>query len=72
MATSLECCVCGGGAGRWMQHWNRDDDYGICAGCVADLRARGTSEAEIKDYYGIEGVNFEPPRIASDNHDSDR
>lgn len=61
MAGSLECCVCGNGAGRWQQHWNRDTGYGICADCVQWLRATGrATEEEIKDLYGVEGVNFAP------------
>lgn len=57
----LTCCVCGDGAGRFKQHWNRDTGYGIDAKCVKWLRERGTSEDEIKDLYGIEGVNFAAP-----------
>jgi hypothetical protein len=54
----LTCCCCGGDAGRWQQHWNRDRGYGICMACVRWLRASGVPEAEIADYYGAEGVNF--------------
>lgn len=59
---SLECCVCGNGAGRFAQHWNRDTGYGICRACVEWLRREGrASEAEILDLYGVEGVNFAGP-----------
>ncbi len=58
MGGRLECCCCGNGAGNFKQHWNRDTGYGICADCIAWLRARGTTEEEIKDLYGVEGENF--------------
>ena len=54
----LGCCCCGSDAGFFEQHWNRDTGFGICARCVAWLRSRGSSEDEIADYYGKEGVNF--------------
>ena len=57
----LACCVCDGPAGRFEQHWNRDTGFGICPACIAWVRSRGESEAEIRDSYGIEGVNFEAP-----------
>jgi hypothetical protein len=62
---SLECCVCGNSAGNWRQHWNRDTGYGVCPDCIKWLRERGTTEEEIKDLYGTEGVNFAPPTIAA-------
>jgi len=59
MTVRLECCVCGGDAGRFQQHWNRDDGYGICRSCVDWLiDKRNTSPEEIKDCYGTEGVNY--------------
>lgn len=58
----LGCCCCGGDGGYFEQHWNRDTGYGICARCVAWQRSRGTTEAEIADLYGREGVNF--PAVA--------
>jgi len=57
---SLGCCCCGGDAGRWEQWWNRDTGYGVCAPCVAWVRSRGETEAEIRENYGVEGVNFAP------------
>jgi hypothetical protein len=56
--TRLTCCCCGDDAGQWKQHWNRDTGYGICTDCVVWLRSRGTSEPEILDLYGVEGVNW--------------
>ncbi|HEY5957923.1 MAG TPA: hypothetical protein VIV60_15275 [Polyangiaceae bacterium] len=57
----MECCCCGGEAGRWHQHWNRDTGYGVCARCVEWMKGRGTSDAEILDLYGKEGVNWGKP-----------
>jgi uncharacterized protein (DUF433 family) len=54
----MTCCVCGDDAGRWHQHWNRDDGYGVCVKCVDWLRSRGESEATILDHYGREGINW--------------
>lgn len=54
----LSCCVCAGEAGTWEQHWNRDTGFGVCADCVAWLRGKGETEAEIADLYGVEGVNW--------------
>jgi hypothetical protein len=59
---NMTCCCCGAGAGRWTQHWNRDTGFGICAPCVDWQKGRGTSEAEIADYYGKEGVNWGPEK----------
>lgn len=71
----LGCCVCGEDAGTFEQHWNRDSGYGVCASCVDWLRAKartagpgptpGEMEAEIRDLYGIEGVNFAAPEARS-------
>ena len=60
MATKrvLSCCVCGADAGYYEQHWNRDTGFGVCTSCVAWVRGRGETEAEIRDLYGVEGVNF--------------
>ena len=53
----LTCCCCGSGTTGEQWH-NRDTGYGICAKCIAWMRGRKTSESEIKDLYGIEGINF--------------
>lgn len=55
--TAKTCCVCGDGT-KGAQHWNRDTGYGICPKCIAWLRSKGTSEAELLDLYGVEGVNY--------------
>lgn len=55
----MTCCICGGFAGYFAQHWNRDHGYGVCSPCVAGQRARGVDDSEIKSLYGIEGLNFE-------------
>lgn len=54
----LICTCCGNDAGRWEQHWNRDTGYGICAPCVVWCMDRGESADDIKECYGIEGVNW--------------
>jgi len=58
----LECAVCGGDAGRYEQHWNRDTGYGLCRGCAEWLIARGTPPEEMADLYGRPGENYEAPR----------
>lgn len=60
----LTCCVCGEEAGRFKQHYNRDDGFGICRRCVIWLRGRGISEAEMLELYGVEGVNYAGPSQA--------
>jgi hypothetical protein len=56
----LTCCVCGGDAGRFQQWWNRDTGFGVCAKCIARIRALGkTTEEEIRFCYGVEGTHFE-------------
>lgn len=63
MKRQLTCCCCGGDAGRFDQHWNRDTGYGICAKCIAWLRSGNReSEEEIRQNYGKEGVNFAAPK----------
>lgn len=57
----LMCCVCGADAGRFQQHWNRDTGWGICAKCVAWVAARGETPEQIRDYYGVAGVNYAAP-----------
>lgn len=54
---SLECCCCGGNAGRFVQHYNRDTGYGLCPECV-DYCHRGTSDDEFEDLYGIAGIHY--------------
>lgn len=54
----LTCSCCGGSAGRWHQHWNRDSGFGGCVRCITAERMRGTNEDEIASLYGKEGVNW--------------
>lgn len=55
----LRCCCCGDSAGRYHQWWNRDSGYGICRKCVEwMLREERETPEQIKDYYGIEGINY--------------
>lgn len=55
--THLECCVCGGSAGLWRQHWNRDTGYGICGQCATQQAQRETPE-RMAELYGRPGVNY--------------
>lgn len=55
----LTCCVCGGSAGKYKQHWNRDTGWGICRKCVDWEISRKVSPEELLDLYGIAGVNYE-------------
>lgn len=59
---SLDCCVCGGDAGRWAQHWNRDAGYGICSACVAQEAVNETPE-RLQSLYGLAGVNYGRPTV---------
>ena len=65
MNRRLECCCCGGDAGRWQQWHNRDTGYGVCAKCVDWIKTRPLlrevdrpDDAEILRLYGQEGVNW--------------
>ena len=60
----LTCCCCGGDAGRWHQHWNRDTGFGICRRCAGQQAAEITPE-EMASLYGAAGVNFGLDREAS-------
>lgn len=61
----LACACCDGDAGRFQQWHNRDTGYGVCADCIAWMRRDGReTEAEITDYYGVEGVNFAARKAA--------
>lgn len=53
----LECCCCGGDAGRFVQWHNRDTGYGLCQGCI-DYCHRGTTDDEFRSYYGVAGINY--------------
>lgn len=58
----LVCCVCGISAGKWYQHHNRDNGYGICTRCAAEEMAE-LPAADFKRVYGEAGVNFEQPTV---------
>jgi hypothetical protein len=59
---ALTCAVCGDNAGRWKQHHNRDTGYGVCKSGVEWLiNVRHASDAEMKNNYGIAGVNYKDP-----------
>lgn len=53
----LECNCCGGST-RGRQWWNRDTGYGMCVACIAYVRSHGTTEEEIRNLYGIEGIHW--------------
>ena len=59
---NMTCCVCGGGAGSFNQHWNRDDGYGICCRCVAEEAVRLTAD-ELRQNYGLPEVNYDQPVV---------
>lgn len=55
----LTCCCCDGNAGRWYQHHNRDNGFGICVACVEWIRGKWKqTDAEFASSYGAEGVNW--------------
>lgn len=59
IAKQKTCCCCDGDAGKYFQHWNRDDGYGICKSCLQDEIKRGISESDITSLYGKPGINYE-------------
>lgn len=55
----LRCSCCGDRADRFHQWPNRDDGFGICRKCIEwFLRDERETPEQIKDCYGIEGVNY--------------
>lgn len=54
---TMSCCCCGESC-RARQWWNRDTGYGICRKCIDWMRARGTSDAELLELYGQEGIHW--------------
>ena len=56
----LCCSVCGSDAGKWLQHHNQDDGYGICRRCIDWLIDKGVPAAGILDSYGEENKNYSP------------
>ena len=61
----MTCCVCGAYSGHFQQHWNRDTGFGICRDCVEWLKGRGTTLDEIKNLYGVEGINYAAAEVKS-------
>ena len=60
----MNCAVCGAYAGLFQQWHNRDNGYGVCAPCVKWLTNDcKVSAEEIKQDYGIAGVNYEGKRV---------
>lgn len=61
-AVHLQCAVCGSYAGKYQQHSNRDNGYGVCLDCVRWLLTeRKVPPAEMKNNYGIAGINYKDP-----------
>ncbi len=54
----MDCTCCGGGVGWYKQHWNQDNGYSVCADCIVIVFRPRHTEEEIKQLYGIEGVNY--------------
>lgn len=65
MKRQLRCACCGGDAGRWHQHWNQDNGWGMCAHCrdLIQSRGLGMDPAEFRQTYGKPGVNYEPKMV---------
>lgn len=61
IATPKICATCDRPAGDWLQHANQPAGIGICFLCVNVMRGHGTSEAEVRARYGIEGRNWGRP-----------
>lgn len=58
----MTCSCCGGYAGHFEQHPNRDTGFGLCGVCAIRLRVHRAMPAdEIKDLYGDAGVHYEAP-----------
>ena len=59
----LTCTCCGEFAGRFRQHWNQDDGYGICRKCVLWMKSPARAkhypgDEEFAKAYGTEGTNY--------------
>lgn len=60
----MTCAVCHNYAGLFQQWHNRDNGYGVCAPCIKWLtNDRKVSAEEIKQNYGIAGVNYEGKQV---------
>jgi hypothetical protein len=53
----MKCCNCGNYAGKFHQHYNRDNGFGICLRCVTDeIKSQGVETALA--CYGVPGFNY--------------
>lgn len=53
----MKCCNCGNYAGKFHQHYNRDNGFGICLRCVTDeIKKQGVETA--LTCYGVPGFNY--------------
>ena len=53
----MKCCNCGNYAGKFHQHYNRDNGFGICLRCVTDeIKSQGVETA--LSCYGVPGFNY--------------
>lgn len=53
----MYCTCCGGGAGRFQQHWNRDTGYGVCRPCALKMIDKDGRD-ELEQSCGKEGENW--------------
>lgn len=72
----MTCCCCGDYAGLFLQHWNRDEGFGICPSCVVSVNPRTmtlpTVAEEVLDLYGAEGVNYTSDPVALERMSQER
>lgn len=52
-----ECCCCGRDAGKFIQHFNRDNGFGLCEGCI-DFCARNETRENFESCYGKPGIHY--------------
>lgn len=63
----LRCACCDGDAGKFVQWYNQDDGYGLCARCadwIAERDARKPPEwrTDLVNVYGHPGTHRAPGR----------
>lgn len=61
-ARRMTCCCCGSEC-YGVQHWNRDDGFGLCLKCADWIGKRETPE-QMERLYGVRGVNYGAAREA--------
>lgn len=54
----MQCALCGSHAGRFHQHYNRDNGHGICGKCV-DIELDRTDIESILSCYGVPGYHYQ-------------